>query len=81
MTESDSKLRHILGIFFPLYSSMSKPHQLAMEAAFIPTMFDAPVPSPLDEIDTEDVGMFFVHLIREDMLHTFDANKKDINIL
>ena len=38
MTESDSKLRHILGTFFPLYCSMSKPHQLAMEAAFIPTM-------------------------------------------
>merc|ERR1719392_642851 len=59
MTESDSKLRHILGTFFPLYSSMSKPHQLAMEAAFIPTMkvlFDAPVTSPLNEIDTEDVG-------------------------
>jgi len=84
MTESDSKLRHILGTFFPLYSSMSKPHQLAMEAAFIPTMkvlFDAPVTSPLNEIDTEDVGMFFVHLTREDMLQNFDANKKDVNIL
>ena len=48
MTESDSKLRHILGTFFPLYSSMSKQHQLAMEAAFIPTikvLFDAPVTS------------------------------------
>ena len=84
MTESDSKLRHILGTFFPLYSSMSKPHQLAMEAAFIPTMkvlFDAPVTSPLNEIDTEDVGMFFVHLTREDMLQSYDANKKDVNIL
>jgi len=84
MTESDSKLRHILGTFFPLYSSMSKPHQLAMEAAFIPTMkvlFDAPVTSPLAEIDTEDVGMFFVHLTREDMLQSFDPNVKETNIL
>eukprot|EP00090_Calanus_glacialis_P042984 TRINITY_DN7612_c0_g1_i1.p1 TRINITY_DN7612_c0_g1~~TRINITY_DN7612_c0_g1_i1.p1 ORF type:complete len:1486 (-),score=621.94 TRINITY_DN7612_c0_g1_i1:145-4602(-) len=84
MTESDSKLRHILGTFFPLYSSMSKQHQLAMEAAFIPTMkvlFDAPVTSPLSEIDTEDVGMFFVHLTREDMLQSYDPNKKDTNIL
>jgi len=84
MTESDSKLRHILGTFFPLYSSMSKPHQLAMEAAFIPTMkvlFDAPVTSPLNEIDTEDVGMFFVHLTREDMLQSYDASKKDANII
>ena len=38
MTESDSKLSYILGTFPPLHSSMSKPHQLAMEAAFIPTM-------------------------------------------
>jgi len=84
MTESDSKLRHILGTFFPLYSSMSKPHQMTMEAAFIPTMkvlFDAPVTSPLAEIDTEDVGMFFVHLTREDMLQTFDANPKETNML
>jgi len=84
MTESDSKLRHILGTFFPLYSSMSKPHQLAMEAAFIPTMkvlFDAPVTSPLNEIDTEDVGMFFVHLTREDMLQSYDGSKKDGNII
>merc|ERR1712142_548648 len=84
MTESDSKLRHILGTFFPLYSSMSKPRQLAMEAAFIPTMkvlFDAPVTSPLNEIDTEDVGMFFVHLTREDMLQSYDGSKKDGNII
>merc|ERR1712142_882832 len=84
MTESDSKLRHILGTSFPLYSSMSKPHQLAMEAAFIRTMkviFDAPVTSPLAEIDTEDVGMFFVHLTREDMLQSYDSSKKDGNII
>ena len=44
-------------------------------------MFDAPVTSPLAEIDTEDVGMFFVHLTREDMLQTFDANAKETNML
>ena len=84
MTESECKLRHILGTFFPLYSSMSKPHQLTMDTAFIPTMkvlFDAPVTSPLSEIDTEDVGMFFVHLTREDMLQSYDPNKKNTKIL
>ena len=84
MTESKSKLKHILGTFFPLYSSMSKPRQLTMDTAFIPTMkvlFDAPVTSPLSEIDTEDVGMFFVHLTREDMLQSYDPNKKNTNIL
>jgi condensin complex subunit 3 len=74
MTESGSKLRHILGTFFPLYASMSKAHQMSLESAFIPTMkilFDAPVTSPLADIDTEDVGMFFVHLTREDTLQSF----------
>merc|ERR1719412_2476458 len=55
-----------------------------MEAAFIPTMrvlFDAPITSPLNEIDVEDVGMFFVHLTREDMLQSHDANKKSVDIL
>merc|ERR1719282_273766 len=84
MTESDSKLRHILGTFFPLYCSMSRANQVSMENAFIPTMrvlFDAPITSPLNEIDVEDVGMFFVHLTREDMLQSHDANKKSVDIL
>ena len=78
MTEADSKLRHILGTFFPLYCSMTKQNQTAMEDSFVPTMkilFDAPVTSPLAEIDIEDVGMFFVHLTREDMLQSYDKDK------
>jgi hypothetical protein len=81
MTEYDFKLRRILGTFFPLYSSIYKQHQLAMEAAFIPTikvLFDTPVSPP--PFDTEDVGMIFVHLTREDMLQSYDPNKKDTNI-
>ena len=35
-------------------------------------LFDAPITSPLNEIDNEDVGMFFVHLTREDMLQQHD---------
>ena len=38
MTESDSKLKHILGTFFPLYSSMSHQNQLVVEVAFVSTM-------------------------------------------
>merc|ERR1719462_237242 len=84
MTEPSCKLRHILGTFFPLYCSMSRANQVSMEAAFIPTMrvlFDAPITSPLNEIDVEDVGMFFVHLTREDMLQSHDVNKKSVDIL
>merc|ERR1719234_544228 len=84
MTEPSCKLRHILGTFFPLYCSMNKQNQTAMEEAFVPTikiLFDAPVTSPLAEIDIEDVGMFFVHLTREDMLQSHDANKRPVDIL
>merc|ERR1719362_1456673 len=76
MTEPSCKLRHILGTFFPLYCSMSRANQVAMESAFIPTMrvlFDAPITSPLNEIDVEDVGMFFVHLTREDLLQSYQG--------
>merc|ERR1719319_1864147 len=38
-------------------------------------LFDAPITSPLNEIDTEDVGMFFVHLTREDMLQQHDPKR------
>jgi len=43
----------------------------AYEEAFLPTLrtlFDAPVTSPLAEIDAEDVGLFFIQLTREDFL-------------
>ena len=38
-------------------------------------LFDAPATSPLAEIDTEDVGMFFVHLTREDMLQSYEGEQ------
>jgi len=80
MTESESKLRHILGTFFPLYCSMSRGHQEALRQAFLPTMkilFDAPVTSPMSEIDTEDVGMFIINLTSESCLQSFDKDKKE----
>ena len=41
MTEEDSKLRHILGTFFPLYASMSRANQDCIEEALLPTLRDA----------------------------------------
>ena len=69
MTVSDLKLTHILWTLSPLYSCMSRQHQMALEAAYI-VVFDAP----------EDVGLFFV-LTRKDRLYSFDPNEKDITIL
>ena len=76
---SDYYLRHILGTFIPLNSSMSKHHQLAIEAAFIPTM-KVLFRACMAEIDMEYVGMFFVYLAREDMLQSCNPIKKNTNI-
>lgn len=76
MAESDGKLRHVLGTFFPLYASMSRINQDSIEEAFLPTLktlFDAPPNSPLGSIDIEDVGLFFTQLTREDFLQVRDS--------
>ena len=54
MTESDSKLRHILGTFFTLYNSITRQNQMTLEAACVPPMkvlFDTPVTITLSQID------------------------------
>ena len=51
-----------LGTFFPLYASMVKGHQTAIQCAFIPTMrilFDAPVTSPLAEIGKMSIDKYY----------------------
>ncbi|TRY70433.1 hypothetical protein TCAL_09294 [Tigriopus californicus] len=71
LAESEGKLRHILGTFFPLYASVSRSNQDSIEEALLPTLktlFNAPPTSPLGEIDIEDVGLFFLQLTREDFL-------------
>ena len=71
ITEADGKLRHILGTFFPLYSSFSRTNQDSVEESFMPTLktlFDAPPTSPLTDVDIEDVGAFFIQLTRADIL-------------
>ena len=71
MTEADGKLRHMLGAFFPLYASFSKTNQDSIEESFmmtLNTLIDAPTTSPLAEVDLEDVGNFYLHLTRADLL-------------
>ena len=63
VTEDDSKLRHILGTFFPLYASMSRANQDCIEEALLPTLrtlMNAPPTSPLIRVDIEDVGLFII---------------------
>ena len=49
-TQPASRLRHVLGTFFPLYCSLSSHNQHAIRQAFLPTitqLFEAPVSSPV----------------------------------
>ncbi|KAB7498381.1 Condensin complex subunit 3 [Armadillidium nasatum] len=60
-TEDDQLLRHMLGVFFPLYASGGGSNQENLCGALIPTLhtiFKAPARSPLSDIDVEDVISF-----------------------
>lgn len=71
VTDTNGKLRHVLGAFFPLYASLSKENQEIIGEAFMPTLKtlgSAPVTSPLTGVDMEDVGLFFIHLTHKSFL-------------
>ncbi|CAL4067744.1 unnamed protein product [Meganyctiphanes norvegica] len=64
-TGDDSLLRHMLGVFFPLYASFGGSNQEALCAAVMPTLkvlFDAPGRSPLADVDVEDVASFLISI-------------------
>jgi len=64
-TGDDSLLRHMLGVFFPLYASFGGSNQEALCAAVMPTLkvlFDAPARSPLADVDVEDVASFLISI-------------------
>ncbi|KAF6026933.1 NCAPG [Bugula neritina] len=65
VTEEDVRLRHCLGVFFPVYAFSSRDNQVQVEEAFIPTLqviFDAPATSPLSDIDESNVVELLVQL-------------------
>lgn len=65
LAEDDSLLRHMLGVFFPLYASYGGSNQESLCAAVLPTLqtlFNAPTRSPLADVDVEDVANFLVSI-------------------
>ncbi|XP_071521422.1 condensin complex subunit 3 [Panulirus ornatus] len=63
ITEDDSLLRHMLGVFFPLYASYGGSNQESLCEAVLPTLqtfFKAPSRSPLADVDVDDVANFLV---------------------
>ncbi|KAK1175549.1 condensin complex subunit 3-like [Acipenser oxyrinchus oxyrinchus] len=71
VTEDDTHLRHCLGVFFPLFAYASRSNQECFEESFLPTMhtlFNAPGPSPLAEVDIANVAKLFIDLTRPSAL-------------
>uniref|UniRef100_A0A672LY22 Non-SMC condensin I complex, subunit G n=1 Tax=Sinocyclocheilus grahami TaxID=75366 RepID=A0A672LY22_SINGR len=71
VTEDDQRLRHCLGVFLQLYARASRTNQECVEESFLPTLrklFNAPVTSPLSEVDASNVAELFVELTRPSAL-------------
>ncbi|XP_002709416.1 condensin complex subunit 3 [Oryctolagus cuniculus] len=67
VTEEDVRLRHCLGVFFPMFAYASRTNQECFEEAFLPTLqtlANAPASSPLAEIDITNVAELLVDLTR-----------------
>ncbi|NXX88673.1 CND3 protein, partial [Centropus bengalensis] len=67
VTEEDTRLRHCLGVFFPLFAYSNRSNQESFEEAYLPTLqtlLNAPVTSPLAEIDVNNVSELLVDLTR-----------------
>ncbi|NXQ90351.1 CND3 protein, partial [Nyctibius grandis] len=67
VTEEDTRLRHCLGVFFPLFAYANRSNQECFEEAYIPTLqtlLNAPATSPLAEIDISNVSELLVDLTR-----------------
>lgn len=67
VTDGDETLRQPLGIFLQVYASHCPRSQETLEQAFLPTLktlINAPVTSPLTQIDMDSVARLFVGLTR-----------------
>ncbi|NWV05263.1 CND3 protein, partial [Ptilonorhynchus violaceus] len=67
VTEEDTRLRHCLGVFFPLFAYANRSNQECFEDAYLPTLqtlLNAPATSPLAEVDISNVSELLVDLTR-----------------
>ncbi|XP_019599996.2 condensin complex subunit 3 [Rhinolophus sinicus] len=84
VTEDDLRLRHCLGVFFPMFAYASRTNQECFEEAFFPTLqtlANAPASSPLAEIDITNVAELFVDLTRPSGLNPQAKNSQDFQAL
>ncbi|KAL2780029.1 condensin complex subunit 3 [Daubentonia madagascariensis] len=84
VTEEDVRLRHCLGVFFPVFAYASRTNQECFEEAFLPTLqtlANAPASSPLAEIDITNVAELLVDLTRPSTLNPQAKNSQDYQAL
>ncbi|XP_020025767.2 condensin complex subunit 3 [Castor canadensis] len=80
VTEEDVRLRHCLGVFFPIFAYASRTNQECFEEAFLPTLqtlANAPASSPLAEVDIMNVAELLVDLTRPSGLNPQAKNSQD----
>ncbi|NXF37631.1 CND3 protein, partial [Nyctibius bracteatus] len=80
VTEEDTRLRHCLGVFFPLFAYANRSNQECFEEAYIPTLqtlLNAPATSPLAEIDINNVSELLVDLTRPSGLKPQSKKSQD----
>ncbi|XP_012662896.1 condensin complex subunit 3 [Otolemur garnettii] len=84
VTEEDVRLRHCLGVFFPMFAYASRTNQERFEEAFLPTLqtlANAPASSPLAEIDITNVAELLVDLTRPSALNPQAKDSQDYQAL
>uniref|UniRef100_A0A8C5LEB5 Non-SMC condensin I complex, subunit G n=1 Tax=Jaculus jaculus TaxID=51337 RepID=A0A8C5LEB5_JACJA len=84
VTEEDVRLRHCLGVFFPIFAYASRANQECFEEAFIPilqTLANAPASSPLAEVDITNVAELLVDLTRPSGLNPQAKDTQDYQAL
>ncbi|XP_009077639.1 PREDICTED: condensin complex subunit 3, partial [Acanthisitta chloris] len=80
MTEDDTRLRHCLGVFFPLFAFADRSNQECFEEAYFPTLqtlLNAPATSPLSEVDVSNVSELLVDLTRPSGLKLQSKSSQD----
>ncbi|XP_005045481.1 PREDICTED: condensin complex subunit 3 [Ficedula albicollis] len=80
VTEEDTRLRHCLGVFFPLFAYANRSNQECVEEAYLPTLqtlSNAPATSPLAEVDISNVSELLVDLTRPSGLKCQSKKSQD----
>ncbi|XP_057304839.1 condensin complex subunit 3-like isoform X2 [Hydractinia symbiolongicarpus] len=81
ITEDDTKLRHCLGVFLPVFAFENRNNQELIEESFIPvlkTLFNAPSSSPLSQVNVSNVVDLMVQLT--DVRNLVEMQMKDKTI-